>query len=194
MAVENRGKRQEGLLSPAQQKFVEVYLRTLSARRAAREAGYTDDHFEGWRLLRNERVVKAIEKGKEALRRRNEHLEDEALRQLAMVAFSDISDVVEAGGEAFNVKNLDDLPDSVRAAVKKVTFTPGKHGDRIQVEMHDKLRAIEMLGKFFDMWKESIKVEGGETAVKHEHKISHALLEDRIRSLKGEKVEEFDDL
>lgn len=62
----------------------------------------------------------------------------------------------------------------------------------MQIEMHDKLKAQELLGKYMDLWSERVKVEGGDTPVQIEQTVTKLLVEDRIRMLRGEET--YDDL
>lgn len=192
MISETRGKRRKGELTPKQQAFVDAYLQTHSARKAAEIAGYADPVSQGWSLMRTASVADAITKGKEEMRRRNEHLEDQVLQELAKIAFSDISDVVTFDGTSMLVKRLEDIPEDVRPCIRKLTLTPGKYGDRVQIELHDKLKAQELLGKYMDLWSERVKVEGGDVPVQIEQTVTKLLVEDRIRMLRGEET--YDDL
>ena len=68
----------------------------------------------------------------------------------------DLVELVMAMEEEFEI---DEIPEEVRAAIKKVTLTPGKHGDRVCVELHDKVAALEKLGKYLELWTDKTKVE-----------------------------------
>lgn len=164
-----------------------------SARKAASEAGYTDTENAGWRLLQNKKIVDEINRRKEEQKRRNELLEDEVLQELAKIAFVDITDVVDFAGGTLVVKDLAGIPEHVRPAIKKVISTPSQNGDKITIELHDKNAALEKLGKYLSMWSDTLKVEGGDKPVQHQHTVSKTLLEDKIRALTGEE-DTFDDL
>ena len=166
-----------------QQLFIEQYMLHRSARRAATEAGYSDVDNMGWRLLQNQKIVDEINRRKEAQRRRNELLEDEVLQELAKIAFVNITDVVDFNGSSLNVKDLSEIPERARSAIKKVVCTPSQYGDKVTIELHDKLKAQELLGKYLSMWSDTVKVEGGDKPVQHQHAVAPVLLEDRIKAL-----------
>ena len=152
-----------------QQLFIERYMVHRSARRAAVEAGYSDVHAAGWRLLQNEMICDEIRRRKEEQRRRNELLEDEVLQEMAKLAFVDITDIVEFTGSALTVKELSEIPEHVRPAIKKVSCTPSQFGDRVSVELHDKVGALLNLGRYLSMWvdkTESKNVVSFEDALK----------------------------
>ena len=157
MAADTRGPRRPDEFTPMQQLFIEQYMLHRSARRAAVEAGYTDTENAGWRLLQNQKIVDEINRRKEAQRRRNELLKDEVLQELAKMAFVDITDIVDFNGSSLDVKDLSEIPEHVRPAIKKVTLTPGKYGDKVSIELHDKLKAQELLGKYLSMWVDKIE-------------------------------------
>lgn len=150
-----RGKRMAGELTPLQLAFVDAYMECQSARKAAEIAGYADPSSYGWRIIHVKAVADEISRRKEEMRRRNEHVEDQVVRELALVGFANIADFINFSNNSITIKCLDDIPEGVRPCIKKVTLTPGQHGDRIQIELHDKLKALEMLGKYMDLWGDS---------------------------------------
>lgn len=163
--------------------FIERYMACRSARRAAVEAGYAAEDTAGWRLLQNEKIVAEINRRKEEQKRRNELLEDEVLQELAKIAFVDITSIVDFNGSSLDVKDLSEIPEHVRPAIKKVVCTPSQHGDKVTIELHDKIAALEKLGKYLSMWSDTVKVEGGDKPVQHQHAVAPVLLEDRIKAL-----------
>ena len=193
MSAATRGSRRPDEFTPLQMRFIELYMVHRSARRAAVEAGYLDTENAGWKLLQNKKIVDEINRRKEEQKRRNELLEDEVLQELAKIAFVNIADVVDFNGSSLDVKDLSEIPEHARAAIKKVVRTPSQHGDRVTIELHDKNAALEKLGKYLSMWSDTLKVEGGETPVQHQHTVSKTLLEDKIRALTGGE-DTFDDL
>ena len=183
MAADTRGQRRPDEFSPMQLLFIEKYMLHRSARRAAVEAGYSDTENAGWRLLQNKKIVDEINRRKEAQRRRNELLEDEVLQEMAKIAFVDITSIVDFNGSRLDVKDLSEIPEHVRPAIKKVVCTPSQHGDKVTIELHDKVGALEKLGKYLSMWSDTVKVEGGDKPVQHQHAVAPVLLEDRIKAL-----------
>ena len=180
MSAKTRGPRRPDEFTPMQLLFIEQYMLHRSARRAATEAGYYDVDNMGWRLLQNKKIVDEINRCKEAQRRRNELLEDEVLQEMAKVAFVDITDIVNFNGSSLDVKDLSEIPEHVRPAIKKVTLTPGKYGDKVSIELHDKLKAQELLGKYLSMWVDKI-----------EQKTVMAF-EDQLKALAEEPKQEMD--
>ena len=153
------GKRAPGEFTEKQEAFIAAYVRTRSARQAAREAGLPTDGRSSWQMFHTPKVADEITRRLGELRRRNEHAEDMVVQELSILAFADLTDFVTFDGQTLLVKRLEDIPEEVRPAIKKVTLTPSKNGDRVAVEMHDKVQALEKLGKYLDLWGERLKVE-----------------------------------
>lgn len=73
---------------------------------------------------------------------------DAVLQELESVAASKLTDVLwwDQRGNV-SMKASEDLPEHVKKAIKKVKVTAGEHGNSIEIEMHDKLRALSILAK-----------------------------------------------
>lgn len=71
---------------------------------------------------------------------------DRAVRELASVAFSDVTDFLQAGyfGEA-SLKNLKEIPPEKAGAIKSIECQPGHMGTRWKITLHDKLPALKTL-------------------------------------------------
>lgn len=77
---------------------------------------------------------------------------DAVLQELEAVAASTITDVLwwdQAGN--VSVRPSEDLAGHVKAAIKKVKVTPTQHGNQIEIEMHDKMRALNTLAKHYGL-------------------------------------------
>ena len=169
--------------------FIEDYMLSRSAHGAAKRAGYLNPQNRAWQLMQTKHIVDEIDRRKEAQRRRNEHLEDQVLLELAKVAFADMQDFVNFDGQTLLVKQLEEIPEEMRCVIKKVTCTPGKFGDRVSIELHDKMAALEKIGKYLEMFVERTKNEN-----------TNLTFEDQLKALAKEPVidlrpgEDFSDL
>ena len=149
-------------LSAQQQRFVEEYLIDLNGGQAAKRAGYSDaggGHYQNAsRLLRNVNVSSAIDA---ALAKRGEKLGLKAERivaELMRIAFADHRNVMswdDARGLVF--RSSDTLDDDTAAAIAEISekAVPTRDGGmkrEQKIKMHDKNRALELLGKHLGMW------------------------------------------
>lgn len=130
------------------------------AAEAYRLAGFRDNDGNAIRLKGNERVqARVLEIQAPALRRAEVTVERLA-EELGHISLHDLSDVLETrGSKVFLRKKLGDLPKSVTAAISSIRSTK----DGIEVKFHDKLGAINLLGKHKGMFKENINLTADQT-------------------------------
>jgi phage terminase small subunit len=130
-------------LTPKQRAFVEYYLVSWNARDAATKVGYKSPEKTGYRLLWNPEIAALV----------NERLKemgataDEVLIRLTNQARASLGDylTVDASGKA----TLDwDAIKKAGDVVKKISYT--RHGTPV-LELYDKQRALELLGRFLKM-------------------------------------------
>jgi phage terminase small subunit len=164
-------------LTPKQRAFVREYLRDSNQTQAAIRAGYSEASAEsqGSRLLRNAKVLAAVEAGQAAL---EEAVQDEVrvevaevLRELRRLAFSDIGQGVGEGGAVLSLK---DMPEDFRRAISSIeveALYAGKGEERVQVgtvtkvKLWSKDKALELLGKYLKLFTDKVEL----TEVKKSH-------------------------
>lgn len=80
-------------LTPKQQRFVEEYLLDLNASKAAARAGFSPASAPkiGWQLLEKTRIKAAIQAALDARSLRTQTTADEVVRELRILAFSDVT-------------------------------------------------------------------------------------------------------
>ena len=85
------------MLTPKQARFVEEYIVDLNGKQAAIRAGYSPRTAEvqSSRLLRNAKVDAAAREAMQARSRRTGITADRVVRELAELAFSNMSDFIE---------------------------------------------------------------------------------------------------
>ncbi|MDE5801887.1 MAG: terminase small subunit [Lachnospiraceae bacterium] len=171
------------MLTDRQRRFVGEYLIDLNATQAAIRAGYSRRNADkiGSELLGKTGVSRAVRRAMEARAQRTGIKQDRVIRELAAVAFSDVSDyarVVEkqavhttAGGrqiplfdsrgEPVIIQDVElVLTDSLTPDQKRVIsgIRKGKYG--VEVTLCDKLRALELLGRHLGMFSDRVEVPG----------------------------------
>ena len=145
-------------LTPKQQRFVEEYLIDLNATQAAIRAGYSAKNADNISsdLLGKSQVSEAIYRKMDDRSRRTEITADRVLIELASIAFADITDYVQVITGSVIVADTDSLTTEKRKALAGIK--QGKDG--IEVKLHDKLKALELLGKHLGTFKEKIEHSG----------------------------------
>ncbi len=158
-------------LTSKQKRFIDEYLIDLNATQAAIRAGYSEKTAaeQGARLLINVKVQKEIQKRMRDREIRTEVTQDEVIKELAAIAFSNGSDyskvvtkhtVDDSGNNVeysdVEFKDTDELTEWQKKAIAGIKQT--KFG--IAVETCDKVKALELLGKHLGMFKDKVEVNG----------------------------------
>lgn len=145
--------------------FCDEYLIDLSPKNAALRAGFKPSTAaEAWKWIREDEPTKPAVKAEIDRRmadrsKRTGITADRVLRELARIAFSDISEVVDPEtGKLIKTAAKDDL-----AAVASVKVKRGRRAEG-EVRLHDKVHALEMLSRHLDMQKSNgqIDTHGGD--------------------------------
>ena len=172
-------------LTEKQRLFCLYYIKSYNATLSATKAGYAKDsaHVQGSCLLRNTKIAKEIK------RLKGRALKDlyidalDVLEVYAKIAFADITECIEFGSNKeyvyvegqrmigvdgdylkqdvnyVRVKGYDEIDGSLISEVKQ-----GREG--ISIKFHDKMKALEVLIKYFDLLPD-----------KHKRKIEESNLE-----------------
>ena len=145
-----------------EERFVAEYLVDGIGKRAAIRAGYSPKSAESQasRLLSKAKVRARIEKALAEQSRRTGITADRVLKELAKCAFADITDVANAASATLK----DDAQRDDTAAIKsiRVKTIPSEDGDIVEreIEMMDKTKSLELLGKHFNLFQDRVKLTG----------------------------------
>lgn len=162
-------------LNPRQKLFIAEYLKDKNAKQAAIRAGYSAKAAEvnGPRLLSNAKICSAVDEALEKQQNRTEATADRVIKELALIAFSDMADYVEVGPEGeVRVKSFTEMPEGasrVIAGIKEVRRIMGSgEGNgkeiileaRLEYKHYDKVAALNTLAKHFGLLKDKLEVTG----------------------------------
>ena len=150
-------------LTDRQMAFCEEYLIDLNATQAAIRAGYSNKNAKAQanRLLLNPEVQQEIQELKAQRSKRTGITADFVLHQLAAIATSKITDVVNVtnrpieleDGSFVNVpyvvvKDPEELTEDQKASIASIRQT--KNG--VEVKMHDKVATLKLIGDHLGMF------------------------------------------
>lgn len=154
-------------LNAREQKFVSHYLVSGNATQAARKAGYSDSspHTSqqiGYETLLKPEVAAAVQAGLDVMAQRCEVTAENVIRELATVAFSNLSHYVV--DEEGHITLTEGAPGEAIKAVssmrrKKIVKEDGTVTYESEFKLWDKPNALLLLGKKLRMWVEKIEVE-----------------------------------
>ena len=152
-------------LTAKQERFVDEYLVDLNATAAARRAGYSEKTAEviGYENLRKPQIMAAIHERQQNLQGKLEITQEAVLQELAAIAFANGTDFVTVTGAGLLcVKATSEVPKNKLPAIAGIKYS--QLG--IEIKLHDKVRALELLGKHLGVF-----ATGGGTAAPEENNI-----------------------
>lgn len=153
-------------LTTKQRDFCELYMLSMNATQAAKEAGYSAHSAleQGSRLLTKADVQNYIGFLQDERSAKHEINADRIATELAKVAFSEISDSVEVVDGRLRIKDIGEMNNI--AAVQEISETYNKKdGLTRKVKNYDKLRALELLGRHCGMFKEGAIIQNTNTII-----------------------------
>lgn len=144
-----------------QDLFVKEYLKDLNGTQSYIRAGYKvkDENSAAVmanRLLRNVKIQEKIQVAMKEREKRTEITQDRVLNEIANLAFTDRTGIVNLKNNSLIIKNFDELSPEQKACISGVKET--KFG--IEVTFYNKEKALEMLGKHLGMFTEKLEVNG----------------------------------
>ena len=135
-------------LTDKQKRFVAEYLVDLNATDAAKRAGYSAKTAceQASRLLANVKVSEEIQKRQAKMQNKLEISQQRVLEELAAIAFANGTDfaTINANG-LINIKATSQVPKEKLPAVAGIKYSANGMG--VEIKLHDKVRALELLGK-----------------------------------------------
>lgn len=160
MAKKTTKKTGGAKFTPKQKRFVEEYLIDLNATQAAIRAGYSPGTAKeiGAQNLTKLNISAAVAKAMAERSKRTGVNQDRIVLELAKIAFVNPADVTDPE----NAMILDGATSDDTAAIQsvKVKTIPTKDGEGTEREIrfHDKIRALELLGRHVGMWNDKLNV------------------------------------
>lgn len=150
-------------MTEKQKRFVEEYLIDLNAKQAAIRAGYSVKNADkiGSELLGKTGVRQAVSEAIAERSRRTGVNQDRVVRELARIAFSNFSDIVDPD----TARIREDATEDDLACIQSIKIKPNEFGTEREVRLFDKRAALVDLGKHLGMWNKDTGGEPGEDGV-----------------------------
>lgn len=149
-------------LSNKQKLFCDEYLIDLNVTQAAIRSGYSNSYAadKAYKLLEKPEIKAYIDERMKAREKRIEITQDMVLNELAKIAFANTTDYVEVEDKGqykmVNTKPTKDLTPNQVVAIASIK--QGANG--IEIKLHDKVRALEDIGRHLGMFKDKIELSG----------------------------------
>lgn len=151
----------ERKLTDKQALFIQEYLKCFNAAEAARLAGYKGrSDVEGARLLVNLSEYLETARPSETVM-----TADEVLAELSLIARGDMGHFVDDNSLSINLTS-DKARKNMRL-VKKIKYVTqvndDSQTDTVEFELYDKVKALELLGKYYALFKDRVQVDDWHT-------------------------------
>lgn len=157
--TDETGRKHRATLTPRQQKFCEYYAACGNAYESAKLAGYNGSH--GASIMRSPVVKARIEELQAPIREQFQITRERVLEEIARLAFSDMGDYAEWGPNGIQLKDHQSMTPAQRAAVQELNQSVTKDGGSIRFKLHDKMTALEKLGKYLNLFTDRVSIESG---------------------------------
>lgn len=183
--AQREGEGRSPRLGVRQRRFVEEYLVDMSPVRAAERAGYAPVRAArtAARLLATSAVQQAVEQAMDRRAARTGVTQDRVVRELAAVGFAVMTDLCHWSDEGVRLRDSVELTRAQAAAVAEVreastartargarATRPARTTEEeqpevpvrggVQVKLHSKLKALEMLARHLGMFGTATGTEG----------------------------------
>jgi len=157
-------------LTPKQEQFCLEYLKDGNASRAYRTAYNvtttkdTTINVQALKILKNPKVATRINELGEKHAKKNDVTAERIIKELAGIAFFDVQNLYNDNG---TLKQITELSSEVTRAIHSTKQRLEKQGpDREdwaeikEIRTHDKLKALELLGKTLAMFTDKNEISG----------------------------------
>jgi phage terminase small subunit len=157
-------------LLPQMARFVAEYLIDKNATQAATRAGYKHGRVQGHILLQKPHVKAAVEKGLSAQLEKVGLTSARVIEEISRVALMDFREFFDEHG---NLKRINDMTADqaaclagVEIVVKNLVAGDGKVDMVHKVKAWDKVRALELLAKYFKLLTDKVEVTADDELIR----------------------------
>jgi len=149
----NSGGNRDLSYTPKQLRFCQEYLIDLNATQAAIRSGYgrAGAATQGSLLLKQEKIQARIgELNKQRMKRININ-SDSVIKEIALIAFSNIGNVAEWTTNTVTLKESSRLTSGQMASIQSIEEKLGKFGGALKIKLYDKPSALVMLCRYLNI-------------------------------------------
>lgn len=148
-------------LDDRQVRFCEEYLVDFNATRAAKVAGYAEKsaRSQASDLLSRPNIQNKIKAIAQKVMEETGDPKKRVILELQMIAFGDMKDFMEWKDGKIEWKDSKSLGDKTKL-VQEISESYSATGGSRKIKLHDKLKALEMLSKYYGLFKEQVEHSG----------------------------------
>lgn len=158
----SKSRKKERELTDKQEAFCQFYTKSWNATRAAKDAGYSPESaaFIGYQQLQNTLVKNRISELTEHALKEIGISRERTLLELSRIAFVNIKDLATWNESGVRFKPSDEIDEELAAAIVEVSETVTQSGGTLKIRQHDKVRALELLGKHQKLFADRVEHSG----------------------------------
>ena len=116
----------------------------------------------------------------------NEVTMERIVRELALIAFGNKKAVMQWGPRGVTLKDSEGLSDDDAAQVAEVKETTSASGGSLSLKTHDKVKALELLGRHVGMFTDKMEVTGKNGGPLAHANVTPAELAEAVRSVRDQ--------
>ena len=146
-------------LTAKQKAFAAEYAVDFNGTQAAIRAGYskrTARQMAAENLTKAE-VAEAVREAVDAALKATGLTAERVLQELQQIGFADPGDYSDWGPDGVKLKPKDSLTKEQRSVISSVKEVVTQHGGSIEFKTNDKLKALELLGRYLKMFTDRIE-------------------------------------
>jgi phage terminase small subunit len=168
-------------LNAKRELFCQLYTKYWNATRAAREAGYTEKnaHVLGYQLLQEPLVQARIQELTEHALKEIGVTRERTLLELSRIAYANMKDLATWTQSGVEYKPSADVGEDSGASIAEVSETVTQVGGTLKIKQHDKVRALELLGRHQRLFADRVEHSGPDGAP-IEHKDVTTLTDEQL--------------
>ncbi len=189
--MDSRALQRRFRLNRRQALFATQYVVDLNGAQAAIRAGYSEHsaRVTASKLLTKANILQAIEGAFAERMERVQLDQDDVVRRLAQIAFTDIDAFASWTGGRISLKDLDDIPADRRGALAEIQETT----QGLRIKMADRMPALALLARHFGV----IPTAGTrEATAEHARMTYERTVTEKwdLNTLSPEQLEQWDDI
>lgn len=142
-------------LTEQKKRFADRYFETLKGSESAIYAGYSEATARqiAHNLLQEPEVEAYLSELREEYAKKSNITKERWVAELAELGFSNIQDFIDIGNSIKDISSIERVRASAVASIKK-TVTEGEFGVKevTEFKLHDKLGALDKIGRHFDFF------------------------------------------
>lgn len=152
------------LLTPKEKACVDFFMacnnQTEALRKARGGVKKSNDPFNAWKLFKRPHVAAEVERRQKLLSAKMGITAERVMQELAKVAFFNLTNVAAVkDGHVRVAETADTSPDDQAALAELAESTTGTGGGSLRAKAHDKIKALELLGKHLGLFKDNPEAE-----------------------------------